>query len=101
MPLGDHEVDDAARLGPAQTIARNAVARALRRGPADQPPPSAPDVDPPLAKALGVVLYADASQPSARRATRRRPASEPQLPIQIGGPPACAGLGWRAGPSDR
>src|SRR5262249_55292573 len=41
----------------------------------------------------GVVLYADASQPSPRRATRRRPAAEPQLPIQTGTPPGRLGAG--------
>src|SRR4029077_4604346 len=41
----------------------------------------------------GVVLYAEASQPSAASATRRRPASEPQLPIHRGIPPACRGGG--------
>ena len=33
----------------------------------------------------GVVLYPDASQPSPSRATRRRPAGEPQLAIHSGG----------------
>ena len=38
----------------------------------------------PAAGRPGVVLYADANHPSPRRATRRRPAAEPQLPTQIG-----------------
>ena len=41
----------------------------------------------PAATCSGVVLYADASQPSPSRATRRSPAADPQLPIQIGGRP--------------
>ena len=38
------------------------------------------------AKRSGVVLYAEASQPSPKRATRRSPAFEPQLPIHSGMP---------------
>lgn len=38
------------------------------------------------ANRVGVVLYADASHPSARRAVRRSPVSDPQLPSQIAGP---------------
>jgi len=38
----------------------------------------------PAANSCGSVLYADASHPSANRATRFRPMSDPQLPIQIG-----------------
>ena len=47
----------------------------------------------PAAKPSGVVLYAEASQPSPRRATRRKPAREPQLPIHNGIPPPCRGGG--------
>ena len=49
----------------------------------------------PAVTCSGVVLYADASQPSPSRATRRSPASDPQLPIQIGGPPRRVGRGSR------
>ena len=47
----------------------------------------------------GIVLYAEASHPSPSRATRRKPASEPQLPIQIGGLGFCSGLGSRSIPA--
>ena len=47
----------------------------------------------PAAKPSGVVLYAEASQPSPRRATRRKPAREPQLPIHNGTPRPCRGGG--------
>jgi hypothetical protein len=44
-------------------------------------------------KASGVVLLADANQPSPSRATRRSPGSEPELPIQTGTPPLRRGAG--------
>jgi hypothetical protein len=46
-------------------------------------------------KASGVVLYAEASQPSPARATRRIPAREPQLPIHTGIPRLCRDGGSR------
>jgi hypothetical protein len=41
----------------------------------------------------GVVLYAEGTQPSPRQATRRKPASEPQLPIHSGIQRLCHGSG--------
>ena len=45
------------------------------------------------ANSSGVVLYAEATQPSPRWATRRKPACEPQLPIHSGIPRLCRGSG--------
>lgn len=44
----------------------------------------------PSANACGVVLYADASQPSPHLATRRNPAGDPQLATQTGTGPGGA-----------
>ena len=78
---------------------RSTSSRASRRNPSSPRPDSAnarPSFSRACAACAGAVLYAEASHPSPNRATRRRPASEPQLPIQIGGPSGRFGRGSSA-----